>query len=102
MGLCGSWNYPRFIRLVGVFVAMMTTIERMARAIAASEASQTDTLHYSYEASPGGYHEIAEAALKAFREPGLAIRHLTNFEFAEIEWPKLIDAALSEEVDVDE
>lgn len=39
--------------------------------------------------------EYARAAIEAMREPGLAIRKITTFEFAEIEWPKLIDAALA-------
>lgn len=39
----------------------------------------------------------ARAAIEAMREPGIAIRKLTTFEFAEVEWPKLIDAALSQD-----
>ncbi|WP_155936691.1 hypothetical protein [Mesorhizobium ciceri] len=41
------------------------------------------------------YRADARAALRTIREPGIEIRKITTFEFAEVEWPKLIDAALA-------
>jgi hypothetical protein len=96
---------------VGVFVAMMPTPERVARALCRAHGGDPDFvtqakrgtdsqtgLPYIIPSFPQWkrYEVDAIAAIEALREPGLAIREITNFEFAEIEWPKLIDAALSE------
>ena len=65
-------------------------IERIARAIARAE--KWDDIS---DKTLSVYLPLARAAIEAMREPGLEIRKITTFEFAEVEWPKLIDAALS-------
>jgi hypothetical protein len=79
-------------------------VERVARAICSNAGEKWNAAHFNETANGEEPEEqrdhwrgIARAAIEAIREPGLAIRKLTTFEFAEIEWPRLIDAALSEE-----
>ena len=61
-------------------------IERVAKAI-------YDAQHFALDRET--LENMARAAIAAMREPGLEIRKITTFEFAEVEWPKLIDAALA-------
>ena len=68
---------------------MTEMIERVAKAIRDTNANTVGlTFNDLSEA-------MARSAIEAMREPGIEIRKLTTFEFAEVEWPKLIDAALA-------
>lgn len=40
--------------------------------------------------------QVARAAIEAMREPTLAMRKVSSFKGAEIDWPAMIDAALAE------
>lgn len=67
----------------------ITMIERVARAILAK-------VPIGYGMRKDEAREYARAAIEAMREPTLAMRKVCDFECAEVTWPKLIDAALSE------
>jgi hypothetical protein len=80
-------------------------VERVAKAVALRDAEwfadkYPDVSREEIDAGiadlKDNFVALARAAIEAMREPGLAIRKLTTFEFAEIEWPRLIDAALSQ------
>lgn len=45
----------------------------------------------------GDVRREARAAIKAMREPSIAMRSVSTFQAAEIDWPAMIDAALSED-----
>lgn len=67
----------------------MTMLDRIAEAI--GEADVCGDLHEV------GYMNLARAALTAMMEPErLPVRQATSFKFADIEWPKAIQAILNE------
>lgn len=73
-------------------------IERVGMAIARHLHKDADyglDGETAFESRRADFIGMARAAIEAMREPGFAIRKITTFEFAEVEWPKLIDAALS-------
>jgi hypothetical protein len=66
----------------------VTKLEQVALAMAAANGE---------EFTAGDYLEMARAAVEALREPSIAMRHACRFEFAEVDWPAMIDAILDEE-----
>lgn len=77
----------------------MTYLEKLAAAILTeagriNDPSVQDDLARSL--APMFAKRYARAVLTAMRDCPIPVRHLTTFEFAEREWPKLIDAILSE------
>lgn len=79
---------------------MSEMIERIAKAIYEKRnGAGCHPWRYRTSTHKAPYLTDASAALEAMREPGLSIRKITTFEFAEVEWPKLIDAALQPATD---
>lgn len=76
----------------------MTMIERVARALAQADGFHADAKSNDSDEVPAWhlYREMARAAIQAMREPTKAMRHASDFETAEIKYPAMIDAALSE------
>ncbi len=82
----------------------MGKVEEVARALCASDGENWDARTYN-ETSHGCdpeeqrdyWREKARVAIEAMREPSIAMRHVATFQAAEIDWPAMIDAALSED-----
>lgn len=82
----------------------MTKVEEVARALSASDGANWDAKTDSETANGctpdeqrDYWREKARAAIEAMREPSIAMRHVATFQAAEIDWPAMIDAALSED-----
>lgn len=78
----------------------MTKVEQVARALCAHDDYDPDgpgvagsTAEFMWQ----HYRGFARAAIEAMRVPTLAMRKVCRFEVAEVDYPAMIDAALSEE-----
>lgn len=82
---------------------MSEMVERVARAMAHESDKrwigydQTEWWEHLNEFARERWRAYARAALAAMRSPTLAMRKVCSFETAEVEYPAMIDAALSQE-----
>jgi len=94
---------------------MMSTIEMAARALCKARGHDPDEVvtpeillnidgltrlpvHGFHAAAWTFYAPMVRTVLEAIRDPALDMRKVCTFEAAEIEWPKMIDAALAQPV----
>ena len=76
----------------------MGKVEEVARAIyEARNGPRCNPWSWQPKSHQEPYLADAKAAIKAMREPSIAMRHVATFQAAEIDWPAMIDAALSED-----
>lgn len=74
----------------------MTMLDKIAAEIEAAVAEE-DGDNSVGAAKSFSWHRVARAALTAMMEPErIPVRRATSFTFADIEWPKAIQAILNE------
>lgn len=75
----------------------MTKVEQVALAIWQKKLNVNDGFEvFNMLTARDSWIDVARAAIQAMKEPTRAMRHASDFLTAEIKYPAMIDAALSE------